>query len=127
MTADTFQRGYSERRYSHPVILRHQGTVLAFAMADDRRIVYSALDPGKGERDAHGWLEQPKELRFATELAHVGFGAAEQTQVPAFRKGASTPVDADTVLAAEDTAGFRASTAPPSAPAPVQGVRGRGL
>ncbi|GAA0279195.1 hypothetical protein GCM10009527_089440 [Actinomadura nitritigenes] len=81
-----FIKTYRDRAYRFPVTLRHNGVVLAFAMDDRRHIRYVTLDPAAvagGADDVTGWPENPRELGFATELARVGFGAADQTPIPA--------------------------------------------
>ncbi|MEW1549800.1 hypothetical protein, partial [Streptomyces tsukubensis] len=60
---------YSDRTYTHTTMVRHQGTVLAFAVDDKRRIVYTVLDlstfdEAKGELDAAYWSDNPAELPF---------------------------------------------------------------
>ena len=64
LAQDTFVRSYRDRGYRHVALVRHVGTLLAFALDDQRQVVYSALDPTRGERDAAGWADEPKPLRF---------------------------------------------------------------
>ena len=41
---DNFSKTYADRTYKYTTLVRHKGTVIAFAMDDRRRIVYSVLD-----------------------------------------------------------------------------------
>ena len=122
LAQDTFVRSYTDRGYRHVALVRHQGTLLAFALDDGRQIVYSAMDSSRGERDADDWNEQPLPLRFPTELALAGFGAAEQTLLPAIRKSTHKPVADRTLLSDEDTDFFQSSTARLTADVPFQVV-----
>src|SRR6478752_6732685 len=103
LAQDTFIRSYADRGYRHVALVRHIGTLLAFALDDQRQVVYSALDPTRGERDAAGWADEPKPLRFPSELAIAGFGAAEQTVLPAIRKSTRKAVADRSLLSEEDT------------------------
>ncbi|MFB7635560.1 LamG-like jellyroll fold domain-containing protein, partial [Streptomyces sp. NPDC056149] len=83
---------YSDRSYVHTTTVRHQGTTVALAMDDQRRLVYSVLDltrhdDGKGELDAAYWSENPLPLRFPTEISDVGFAAVGATALPAVKRG----------------------------------------
>src|SRR3954452_19490579 len=122
LAQDTFVRSYTDRGYRHVALVRHKGTLLAFALDDGRQIVYSALDSSRGERDADDWNEQPLPLRFPSELALAGFGAAEQTLLPAIRKSTRKPVADRTLLSDEDTDFFQSSTARLTADVPFQVV-----
>ncbi|WP_254552784.1 hypothetical protein [Kitasatospora sp. MMS16-BH015] len=68
---------YSDRKYLHTTLVRHQGTTVSLALDEDRRIFYSVLDfdaavtaPKDGDEesradlDVHHWSEDPKELAF---------------------------------------------------------------
>jgi ACT domain-containing protein len=41
---DHFNKTYRDRTYKFTTMVRHKGTLIAFAMDDKRRIVYSVLD-----------------------------------------------------------------------------------
>src|SRR4051812_37968885 len=122
MAQDTFVRSYNDRGYKHVAVVRHKGTLLAFALDEQRRIVFSVLDPSRADRDAAGWSEQPQVLRFPNELAVAGFGAAEQTLLPAIRKSTRKPVADRSQLTEEDTDLFLSSTARLTADAAFQVV-----
>ena len=95
MILDAFTKTYSDRNYKFPAFVRHNGTVVAFAMDEHRRIYYSVLDLNnadiKSPLDVNFWVENPRELRFATEIAQVGFGIADQRAMPRVRKGSTQP------------------------------------
>ncbi|GAA1280508.1 hypothetical protein Psi02_67520 [Planotetraspora silvatica] len=85
---DMFVRTYRDRTYRFPTMLRHNGVVVAFAMDERRRIHYTVLDLTTGSSDVAAWSANPRELAFPSELARVGYGVAEQVQMPA--SGADT-------------------------------------
>lgn len=101
--------------YKYPTMIRHEGTVIAFAMDDQRRIYYTILDLDNQEErtissplDVNYWLDQPKQLEFPNEIAEVGVGIADQDLLPTVQ---STPNEIDR---------FRSSTARLTADAPFQ-------
>jgi prefoldin subunit 5 len=101
--------------YKYPAMIRQEGTVIAFAMDDQRRIYYTILDLENQEGrtissplDVNYWLDQPKLLEFPNEIAEVGVGIADQDLLPTVQ---STPNDIDR---------FRSSTARFTADAPFQ-------
>src|SRR4051812_46568946 len=107
---ETLIKTYADRSYSHPVMVRHMGTLLAFAMDEGRRIRYSVLDTamaGAG-KDADGWLATPRELAFPSELADVGYAVTDQVQLPVVwsHPNSRSAVDADPFLSS--TARFTA-------------------
>ena len=115
-TSDLFVKTYSDLKYRFPVMVRHNGVVLAFAMDDARRIHYTVLDFGPGGsmsvQDADHWSPNPQPLRFATEIASVGIGAADQYAVAAVRQGSTVAVPpGQPVLAPDETDPFLSSTA----------------
>src|SRR5262249_13037569 len=93
---DTFVKTYTDHVYRFPTMVRHNGMVLAFAMDEKRRIRYTALDLSMAASpdalDAAGWGTNPTALPFASELTHVGYGVADQTQLPVVKLGSTTPV-----------------------------------
>ncbi|QDY81389.1 LamG domain-containing protein [Streptomyces qinzhouensis] len=107
-------------------MVRHQGTVIAFAVDDKRRIVYTVLDLSsfdekKGELDVAYWSENPAELPFPAEVVKVGYAVAGATAMPAVKKGGRTEAGVDEVLTPEETDPFLSSTARLTAPdAPFQ-------
>src|SRR5215475_9919564 len=94
---EKFIKSYSGS-YKHTAMIRHKGTVIAFAMDDRQRIWYSILDlSGLGDAasaaqkpksflDVDTWQDAPTELIFPNEIAEVGFGVADQTMLPVFKK-----------------------------------------
>ena len=42
---ETFVKTYGDRKYLHTALLRHKGVLVAFALDDRRRMLYSVLDP----------------------------------------------------------------------------------
>ncbi|MGH7450578.1 MAG: hypothetical protein ACRENG_04500, partial [bacterium] len=117
------------RKFQHPTMVRHKGMVIAFAMDDQRRIFYAALDMNpapqngavtKSPFDINNWPASPTELIFPNEIAEVGFGVADQTMLPIYQKGSRTPVESGMRLAATDKDFFLSTTARLTADAPFQ-------
>nr|VFK62466.1 MAG: FG-GAP repeat-containing protein [Candidatus Kentron sp. UNK]VFK70510.1 MAG: FG-GAP repeat-containing protein [Candidatus Kentron sp. UNK] len=82
---------YTDRAYKHTTMVRHQGKVIAFAMDDKRRIVYTMLDTSaqdneKGVFDAKYWSKSPKELIFPTEITQVGYSLIANTPMPTVKR-----------------------------------------
>lgn len=133
---DNFSKTYSDRTYKYTTMVRHKGTVIAFAMDDKRRIVYSVLNLAgdaqtsvdtandKSPFDKDAWAKSPTELIFPTELAEVGFGVADQTLMPVVK--GTTPAPVGTMLPAPSSDDakqfnyFLSTTARLSADAPFQ-------
>ncbi|MFG6102783.1 hypothetical protein D0962_12310 [Leptolyngbyaceae cyanobacterium CCMR0082] len=122
---DTFIRTYNANRtYLHTTMLRHEGTVIAFAMDAERRIYYSVLDLENSEIDStldvEFWSENPVELRFPTEISKVGFGITDQYALPTVQQGNRTPVPPEVRVPPEEVDTFLSSTARLTAEAPFQ-------
>ncbi|MER7165791.1 LamG domain-containing protein [Micromonospora sp. NPDC000207] len=120
-------RVYTDRNYVHTTMVRHQGTTVAFAMDENRRIYYNVLnlDLGsrtRGEIDSSYWSDNPPALTFPGEITEVGFGGGETVRVPAVRLGGRAEADADTQLQPEDLDPFLSTTARLGARAPFQVV-----
>lgn len=117
MTVDqSLLRVYSDRTFTHTTMVRHQGTALAFAMDDRRRIVYTVLDLSvadeqRGELDAAYWSENPAELPFPNEIVQVGYAVAGATAMPVVKRGGRLEARADEVLEPEEIDGFLSTTA----------------
>ncbi|WP_329558840.1 LamG domain-containing protein [Streptomyces uncialis] len=116
---------YSDRTYTRTTMVRHQGTALAFAVDDRRRIVYTVLDLSthdeeRGELDAAYWSESPQEVPFPAELVTVGYSVVGATAMPVVKKGGRTEAGADEELAPEEMDRFLSTTARLSADAPFQ-------
>ncbi|OKH94719.1 hypothetical protein [Streptomyces uncialis] len=102
---------YSDRAYEHTTMVRHQGTALAFAMDDKRRLVYtvldlSAYDAERGELDAAYWSENPVELPFPNEIVKVGYALVGATAMPVVKKGGRTEARPQDELEPEETDRF---------------------
>ncbi|NES04646.1 MAG: hypothetical protein F6K22_18525 [Okeania sp. SIO2F4] len=41
---DNFLKSYEDKTYKYPTLVQHKGTVIAFAMDNERRIYYTVLD-----------------------------------------------------------------------------------
>ena len=120
---DSFVKTYADRAYSHPTMVRHQGSVIAFAMDDRRRLVYAVLDvTATAASDADRWPASPSALPFPRELAEVGLAIADQVQLPLVRKGATEPVPAGTPVAASEIDDVLSTTARFTADAPFEVV-----
>ncbi|GGZ36378.1 hypothetical protein GCM10010387_33050 [Streptomyces inusitatus] len=123
--SDGVVKVYSDRAYISTTVIRHQGTTLAFAMDDRRRIVYSVLaldayDPARGESDAAYWTEDPLELAFPDELVRVGYAALGTVTMPQVKKGGRVEAEPGQVLAPQEGDGFLSSTARLTAAVPFQ-------
>ncbi len=123
---NTFIKTYSNRSYKHVTMVRHQGTVIAFALDSERRIFYSVLDLENSEikspLDVNYWLGNPKELVFPNEIAEVGVGVADQTLLPAVKKGSRTPAAPGTRVREDEKDLFLSTTARLTADAPFQAL-----
>lgn len=110
---------YLDNKYVHTAMIRHKGTVIAFAMNDQRRIFYAVQDMSpaaegsapKSPLDVDNWPAGATELRFPREIAEVGFGVADQTQLPLYKKGSRTPEAPGKRLTDKDTDFFLSTTA----------------
>jgi len=116
---ETFVKTYGDRRYLHTALLRHKGVLVAFALDDQRRMLYSVLDPTLSTRDAEGWFDRGKELAFPGELADVGYGVVDQLRLPTVRAGGA-PVPPNTPVRADEIDSYLSSTARLTADAPFQ-------
>ncbi|MGD1701698.1 hypothetical protein [Dapis sp. BLCC M229] len=41
---DNFLKSYEDKTYKYPTLVRHKGTVIAFAMDNEQHIYYTVLD-----------------------------------------------------------------------------------
>ncbi|GAA2230912.1 hypothetical protein GCM10010232_16640 [Streptomyces amakusaensis] len=126
MTSDqSLLKTYSDRVYRHTTMVRHQGTALAFALDEQRRIVYTVLDlatqdPSRGELDSAYWSENPTELPFPREIVKVGHGVVGATVLPVVKKGGRTEAGDSEELEPEETDRFLSTTARLTAAVPFQ-------
>ncbi|MEO0866924.1 MAG: LamG-like jellyroll fold domain-containing protein, partial [Cyanobacteria bacterium J06642_11] len=122
---DTFIRTYSANRtYRHTTMVRHEGTVIAFAIDNQRRIYYSVLDLEntsiESPLDVNFWSDNPAELRFPNELSQMGFGIADQYALPTVAQGQRTPASPNIRVPVDEVDTFLSSTARLTADAPFQ-------
>lgn len=83
---EKYLRTYSDKMYMHTTMVRHHGTMIAFAMDQHRRIYYAVLDLENQNQlaiDAKNWPKNPIPLAFPSEVAQVGFGVTDQVALPA--------------------------------------------
>ncbi|UQI46433.1 hypothetical protein M1P56_19820 [Streptomyces sp. HU2014] len=118
---------YSDRSYAHTTTVRHQGTTVALAMDDQRRLVYTVLDlsrhdDAKGELDAAYWSENPLPLRFPAETTDVGFAVAGATRMPVVKRGGRVEAAPDERLGEEEVDPFLSTTARLTALAPFHAL-----
>ncbi|MFH8786666.1 LamG-like jellyroll fold domain-containing protein [Streptomyces roseoverticillatus] len=118
---------YSDRAYVHTTTVRHQGTTVALAMDDQRRLVYTVLDlarhdEAKGELDAAYWSENPLPLRFPSEITDVGFAAVGATALPAVKRGGRVEAASGERLDEDEVDPFLSTTARLTALAPFHAL-----
>ncbi|ANZ13606.1 hypothetical protein O1L44_31085 [Streptomyces noursei] len=122
-----FLKVYSDRAYVHTATVRHQGTTVALAMDDQRRIVYTVLDltwhdEAKGELDAAYWSENPRPLRFPSEITDAGFAAIGSTALPVVKNGGRAEAAPGERLDEGEVDPFLSTTARLSALAPFHAL-----
>ncbi|MFJ3876950.1 LamG-like jellyroll fold domain-containing protein [Streptomyces sp. NPDC090077] len=126
---------YNDRTYVHTTLVRHQGTTVALALDDRRRLYYSVLDldaavaPPAGEDengnpdlDVRHWAEDPKELVFPREIARAGYAALGAALLPKVREGGRVEQGPDDFFRDDETDPFLSSTARLTASAPFQAL-----
>ncbi|MEV0372467.1 LamG-like jellyroll fold domain-containing protein [Streptomyces sp. NPDC050636] len=118
---------YSDRPYVHTTTVRHQGTTVALAMDDQRRLVYSVLDltrhdDSKGELDAAYWSENPLPLHFPAEITDVGFAAVGATALPTVKRGGRVEASPGERLDDDELDPFLSTTARLTALAPFHAL-----
>lgn len=115
---------YSDKQYRHTAMLRHKGSLIAFAMDNQRRIYYAVLDQSPDNADSpldvSLWPGGLTELDFPNEIAEVGFGIADQTLLPTYQRGSDTPVKTGVRIDSREKDLFRSTTARLTADAPFQ-------
>jgi len=140
---DAFVRKYTGLDYRYTATVRHQGKVIAFALAVKAGtqpaasrpvVVYSVLDlePGgdvapaggspKSPFDVDAWSATLQELGFPSEIAEAGYGVADQTALPAHKKDKPEPEAPGTPVPADERDAFLSSTARLTALAPFQAL-----
>ncbi|OXM58604.1 hypothetical protein CFP71_01690 [Amycolatopsis thailandensis] len=121
---------YSDHTYLHTAMVRHQGTVIAFAIDDRRRIRYSVLDLDSaagsrgagGEIDARHWADDPCQLVFPREITRAGYATLGAERLPRVRLGGRVEVDPGDVVPDDEIDGFLSGTGRLTAAVPFQVV-----
>ncbi|MBW4526735.1 MAG: LamG domain-containing protein [Phormidium tanganyikae FI6-MK23] len=82
----TYDLSATDREFSHTTMVRHQGTVIAFAMDNQQQIYYTVLDMEQAKAidtiDSECWNIEPQRLPFPNEIAQIGYGAAGVHRMP---------------------------------------------
>ncbi len=115
-------RTYSDRQYCHTTMVNHKGTVIAFAMDENRHIYYAVLDisqQDKGFLDVNYWPEDPQLLLFPSEVEQVGYSIAGTTAMPVVKRGSTIEATSEEIQP-EEMDLFLSSTARLTANAPFQ-------
>ncbi|MCX4694786.1 LamG-like jellyroll fold domain-containing protein [Streptomyces sp. NBC_01408] len=118
---------YSDRSYVLTTTVRHQGTTVALAMDDQRRLFYAVLDLArhdetKGELDAAYWSDNPLPLPFPGEITDVGFAAVGATALPTVKRGGRIEAAEGERLEADEVDPFLSTTARLTALAPFHAL-----
>ncbi|NEP89362.1 MAG: hypothetical protein F6K18_22400 [Okeania sp. SIO2C2] len=121
---DNFLKSYEDKTYKHPTLVRHKGTVIAFAMDNEQRIYYTVLDlsdsdENKGPIDVEYWSKNPSKLHFSHEIGQVGYGLVGATRMPTVKKGTQTE-DKPENLNLDEIDDFLSTTARLTEDAPFQ-------
>lgn len=122
---NTFIKTYTNKTYKYVTIINHRGTLIAFAMDNERHIYYAVLDladtDNKSPLDVNYWPENPVELEFTNEIVQVGYSIFQPVAIPVVKKDsggkAATPEEN---LSREEMDIFLSSTARLTANAPFQ-------
>ncbi|WOB43273.1 hypothetical protein HNI00_08960 [Thermoleptolyngbya oregonensis NK1-22] len=119
--------GSAQKAYVYTTMVRHNGTVIAFAMDSDRHIYYTVLDMERSgvstSLDSAFWDIEPKELIFPDELAIVGKSVAGTQRMPLVnRHGVALP--AGTLIEPKERDSFQSTTARLSASLPNGSLNG---
>lgn len=114
MPDQRLMKTYVDQTYYFTTMVRHNGTVVSFALDAQRVIHYSVLaldtpDEARGELDVNYWSEEPSVLRFPSEIEEVGFATAGATRMPVVKKGGREETSED--LSAEEMDPFLSTTA----------------
>jgi hypothetical protein len=119
----TYDLSATNRDFTHTTMVRHQGTVIAFAMDNKQQIYYTVLDMDQDNAmqtpDADCWTIEPQRLPFPREIAQIGYGAAGVQSMPVVRKDGTVLLPGAS-LSLEETDAFLSSTARLTADAPFQ-------
>ncbi len=99
-----FVKVYNDKQYKHTAMVNHRGTIVAFAMDQNRNIYYTVLDlstedQNKGPLDVKYWMTNPQQLFFPNEIEQVGYGVITPAQLPIVTKNNRQEVNPDNVTA----------------------------
>ncbi len=93
----TYDLSATKRDFTYTTMVRHQGTVIAFAMDNQQQIYYTVLDMEQASAidtlDADCWTIEPQRLPFPKEIAQIGYGAAGVHAMPAVRTEGTGEID----------------------------------
>ena len=122
---ENFVKTYSDQQYQHTAMVNHRGTVVSFAMDDQRRIYYAVLDisqedKNKGPLDVKYWVDNPQLLSFPAEIEQVGFAVVNPVQMPTVKKDTRLEASATTTVSPSEADAFLSTTARLTADAPFQ-------
>lgn len=109
-----FKHSYADKNFKFTSMVNHKGTLVAFAMDDQRRIYYAVLELENEKAsaiDAKNWSPEYKELQFVNEIAQVGYGVADQTRMPLVRNADKVEMPSWDKLASGEVDLFWSSTA----------------
>ncbi|MFJ5546808.1 LamG-like jellyroll fold domain-containing protein [Streptomyces sp. NPDC093225] len=126
---------YSDRTYVHTTMVRHQGTVIAFALDDERRLYYSVLDLdskvapahdddgiGHADLDVRHWADDPRPVPFPTEITRAGASVIGAEPLPRVRLGGRVELGPEEVVPDDEVDPFRSGTGRLTAAVPFQVV-----
>ncbi|NET04933.1 MAG: hypothetical protein F6K16_09415 [Symploca sp. SIO2B6] len=121
---ENFLKSYGDKTYKYPTLVRHRGTLIAFAMDNQRHIYYTVLDLGesdenKGPIDVEYWSKNPSLLFFGNEISQVGYGLVGATKMPTVKKGTQLE-DEPQNLNIDEIDNFLSTTARLTADVPFQ-------
>ena len=126
---ETFLKRYARHEFKYTTLIRHAGKIIAFALAlEDKTkrpiILYSVLDPkpadgsaATGDKapvsplDVNFWSPSPELVPFPDEIAEVGYGVADQTRLPVYKRDKANPEAPGTVVSPNERDDFLSTTA----------------
>jgi len=106
-------RSYSDKNYVSTTTVNHNGTTVAFAMDDQRKIYYSVLNLDTADRgpiDAVYWNATPGLLPFPDEIIDIAPQATTTMTLPVVKRGSRTESQPD-LLAPDEVDPFLSTTA----------------
>lgn len=123
----TLTKVYKDREYISTTMVRHNGTVVGFALGADRRVYYSVLsldqaDRARGALDAAYWNADPAVLVFPAEIVDVGAESPQVAVMPVVKKLGSAEVPPSEKLLPGEEDPFLSTTARLTSEFPIQVV-----